>query len=80
VFPELGLDLVEEEEGEGEGLSGHSWQDNWLFRRGGPGREGMMATGQEPVTMLVPNPVQGAKAQIGDTDFDLVGRVYLAVY
>ena len=42
-------------------------QDNWLFKRSGRGE-----VGKEGVTMLVPNPCEVAKAQIGNRDFDLV--------
>ena len=70
LFPELGLDLVEEGEEESHSLSirSSSWEQNWLFKRGGGGEET-----REGVTMLVPNPSSITKAQIGNKDFDLVG-------
>ena len=57
LFPELGLDLVEEGEEEEEysiTLTSASWQENWLFKRGrGQGGEDV----REGVTMLVANPM-----------------------
>ena len=38
-----------------------------MFKRSGRGE-----VGKEGVTMLVPNPSEVAKAQIGNRDFDLV--------
>ena len=79
-FPELGMDLA----GPGQievsddltftvPASGDtSWQHNWLFRQQEAVTSHRMCP---PVSMLVPNPVTAAKAQIGNTDFDLVSEL-----
>ena len=81
-FPELGMDLVGP--GQIEAVSDDltftipasgdtSWQHNWLFRQ-----QTEAVTSHRmcpPVSMLVPNPVTAAKAQIGNTDLDLVSEL-----
>ena len=79
-FPELGMDLAGPGQiGVSEDLtftipaSGDtSWQHNWLFRQQEAVTSHRMCP---PVSMLVPNPVTAAKAQIGNTDFDLVSEL-----
>lgn len=84
-FPELGMDLA------GPGLVGDSdsdltftlpapedtsWQHNWLFRQQENLQEAAVTHRMcPPVSMLVPNPVTSAKAQIGNRDFDLVSEL-----
>ena len=82
-FPELGMDLAGPgEAGDSADLSftvpapgDTSWQHNWLFRQ----QENPQAVTTHrmcpPVSMLVPNPVTSAKAQIGNRDFDLVSEL-----
>jgi len=54
-----------------------SWEDNWLFRKQ---MEAMAIKTsrpqpQQPVSMLVPNPVEFVKPRIGNKDFDLVSEL-----
>ena len=81
-FPELGMDLVE---GEPESdcdnwpclvtVPDMTWQDNWLFKKQSVSAKNTTRQMQQPVSMLVPNPVEAAKAQIGNKDFDLVSEL-----
>ena len=53
-----------------------SWQHNWLFRNHGGSEANSVATKMcPPVSMLVPNPSEVTKAQIGNKDFDLVSEL-----
>ena len=53
-----------------------SWQHNWLFRNHGGCEANSVATKMcPPVSMLVPNPSEVTKAQIGNKDFDLVSEL-----
>jgi len=81
-FPELGLDLVSGEASDCDDcpcivtVSDMSWQHNWLFKKQSESaRNTMRQTPPQPVSMLVPNPVEAAKAQIGNKDFDLVSEL-----
>ena len=82
-FPELGLDLVTEGGGVQEcdacpclvTVQDISWQDNWLFKNHPISNRNTVRQTEQPVSMLVPNPVEAAKAQIGDKDFDLVSEL-----
>ena len=85
-FPELGLDLVHDGDGDGGGDSDGvgcpyvvtipttAWQDNWLFRTHNRSSSSVRQV-DHPVSMLVPNPVEAAKAQIGNKDFDVVSEL-----
>ena len=79
-FPELGMDMVNEGGAASDcdacpclvTVPDISWQDNWLFRKQSLSIRNTIKQTEQPVSMLVPNPVEAAKAQIGNKDFDLV--------
>ena len=82
-FPEFGIDMVEVDAPTSDPFPcvitnpRISWEDNWLFRKQ---MEAMAIKTsrpqpQQPVSMLVPNPVEIIKPRIGNKDFDLVSEL-----
>merc|ERR1719357_329399 len=82
-FPEFGIDMVDMNAPTFDPFPCDitnpriSWEDNWLFRKQ---MEAMAIKTsrpqpQQPVSMLVPNPVEIVKPRIGNKDFDLVSEL-----
>lgn len=76
-FPEFGMDVVsgEDDENVDQDFTTYlsvieNWEDNWLFRKKKTISPfinlGNLVIGDEPVSMLVPNPSDDVKATVGN--------------
>ena len=87
-FPELGMELIDAGRDTNNindddvnhslvvSVPDTSWQHNWLFRNQVTSEVRVASTKMcPPVSMLVPNPAEVTKAQIGNKDFDLVSEL-----